>query len=172
MTLLNSSATVKSILLSQSFYCMWASCVSVFDFHFLFLPSSSSLKRLETEEKNEEENEKNLGEVGGNIYPWARTRKRGKTFLTRAGKRSIPSLTNVDHREYSYPGDQSGYFYPGRLIKKGNFYLTRAGKRDISYLTRAGKRSPANATSTGRAQRTDRSYLTRAGKRTWLTRAG
>ena len=172
MTLLKTSATVKSILLSQSFYCMWTSCVSVFDFHFLFLPSSSSLKRLETEEKNEEENEKNLEEVGGNIYPWARTRKRGKTFLTRAGKRSIPSLTNVDQREYFYPGDQSGYFYPGRLIKKGNFYLTRAGKRDISYLTRAGKRSPANATSTGRAQRTDRSYLTRAGKRTWLTRAG
>merc|ERR1712013_454775 len=113
--------------------------------------------------KNEEENEKNLEKVGGNIYPWARTRKRAKTFLTRAGKRSIPNWTNVDQREY---------FYPGKRIKKGNFYLTRAGKRDISYLTRAGKRSPANATSSGRAQRTDRSYLTRAGKRTWLTRAG
>ena len=161
LTLLNTSATVKSILLSQCFYCMWTSCVSVFDFHFLFLPSSSSLKRLETEEKNEEENEKNLEEVEGSIHPWAKARKRAKTFLTRAGKRSIPTLTNVDQREYFYPGDQSGYFYPGKRIKKGNFDLTRAGKR-----------SPANATPAGRAQRTDRSYLTRAGKRTWLTRAG
>ena len=170
MTLFNTSATVKFILLSKSFYCMWTSCVSVFDFHFLFLPSSSSLKRLETEEKNGEENEKNLEEFGGNIYPWAKAGKRAKTFLTRAWKRNIPNWTN--QRENFYNGDQSGYLYSGRRIKKGNFSLTRAGKRDISYLTRAGKRAPANTTSTGRAQRTDRSYLTRAGKRTWLTRAG
>jgi len=94
-----------------------------------------------------------------NRYQWPPARKRGKSYLTRAGKRSAAT------------GDKRGTFYVSRAGKRGTFYLTRAGKRDLSYLTRAGKRGTPNPT---RAQRTDRSYLTRAGKRGtfYLTRAG
>ena len=93
-------------------------------------------------------------------YQWPAARKRGKSYLTRTGKRSAANWTT---------GDERATFYVSRAGKRGTFYLTRAGKRAISYLTRAGKRATPNPT-----QRTDRSYLTRAGKRGtfYLTRAG
>ena len=90
-------------------------------------------------------------------HQWPPTRKRSKSYLTRAGKRAGANWTS---------GDKT--FYLSRAGKRGTFYLTRAGKRDVSYLTRQTTANPR------RAQRTDRSYLTRAGKRGtfYLTRAG
>merc|ERR1711990_637182 len=68
-------------------------------------------------------------------YQWPAARKRGKSYLTRTGKRSAANWTT---------GDERGTFYVSRAGKRGIFYLTRAGKRAISYLTRAGKRATPN----------------------------
>jgi len=126
MTLLNSSATVKSILLSQSFYRMWTSCVSVFDLQF---PLSTFFQPLEETWDWREKWRRKREKLGGGWRKYisvGKDKKKSQDFLDQSWEKIHPHFNKCGSERILLSWRPEWIFLPWKADQERELLLDKS----------------------------------------------